>query len=58
LTYCCFKAISKQGEPSFKTVWGLGHAQLAFEVDRLTREIIEKMPSDLWSDERIADQDE
>ncbi len=25
--------------------------QLAFEVDRITSEIIEKMPSDLWNDE-------
>ena len=29
----------------------LNGQQLAFEVDRLTAEIIKKMPSDLWSDE-------
>jgi predicted DNA-binding mobile mystery protein A len=29
----------------------LNDEQLAFEVDRLASEIIEKMPSDLWTDE-------
>ncbi len=29
----------------------LSNEQLAFEVDRLASEIIEKMPSDLWNDE-------
>ncbi len=29
----------------------LSDEQLAFEVDRLASEIIEKMPSDLWNDE-------
>ncbi len=29
----------------------LSDEQLAFEVDRLASEIIDKMPSDLWSDE-------
>jgi len=29
----------------------LSDEQLAFEIDRLASEIIEKMPSDLWNDE-------
>lgn len=29
----------------------LSKDQLAFEVDRITKEIIEKMPSDLWNDQ-------
>lgn len=29
----------------------LNDEQLAFEVDRLASEVIEKMPSDLWNDE-------
>jgi hypothetical protein len=29
----------------------LSNEQLAFEVDRLASEIIDKMPSDLWTDE-------
>jgi hypothetical protein len=29
----------------------LNDEQLAFEVERLMSEIIEKMPSDLWNDE-------
>jgi len=29
----------------------LSNEQLAFEVDRLVAEIIDKMPSDLWNDE-------